>query len=238
MILTRVKVPAPSFNNLNREELNIGSPHQSHRTVWRLMGRPELKKRPFLYRSDSDTRTIYILSSIQPTGTFAEELSATGWKIDSRPFEPALQVHMNLSFSLRISPQISKKNDKSEKRSRRYDLVQDVRKTIQADDGDFFPPSQADIEYTAANKWLEKRTEKSGFVIHPNTLKVGNYQRHGNPESVKDPNTQEEKFFPTLDLSGVLSVVNPELFAKTLYEGLGHAKAFGCGLMLIKAYSA
>lgn len=33
---------------------------------------------------------------------------------------------------------------------------------------------------------------------------------------------------------GELMITNPELFQLALFNGLGHAKAFGCGLMLVR----
>ena len=40
--------------------------------------------------------------------------------------------------------------------------------------------------------------------------------------------------FSTVDLSGELTVLEPEIFANALYDGIGHAKAFGCGLLLVR----
>ncbi len=38
----------------------------------------------------------------------------------------------------------------------------------------------------------------------------------------------------TLEFNGVLTVADPKLFLETLYEGIGPAKGFGCGLMLVR----
>jgi CRISPR system Cascade subunit CasE len=38
----------------------------------------------------------------------------------------------------------------------------------------------------------------------------------------------------TVDLSGVLEVDDPTLFTAALLGGIGHAKAFGCGLLLVR----
>ena len=40
--------------------------------------------------------------------------------------------------------------------------------------------------------------------------------------------------FSAVDFSGELLVTNPELFQPALCNGLGHAKAFGCGLLLVR----
>ena len=38
----------------------------------------------------------------------------------------------------------------------------------------------------------------------------------------------------TLDFSGLLTVTAPEKFLSALYGGIGPAKGFGCGLLLVK----
>jgi CRISPR system Cascade subunit CasE len=40
--------------------------------------------------------------------------------------------------------------------------------------------------------------------------------------------------FSTLDLDGVLEVTEPEAFVAAVRRGFGKAKAFGCGLMLLR----
>ena len=40
--------------------------------------------------------------------------------------------------------------------------------------------------------------------------------------------------FSTLDFSGLLTVTAPEKFLSALYGGIGPAKGFGCGLLLVK----
>ena len=40
--------------------------------------------------------------------------------------------------------------------------------------------------------------------------------------------------FGVLDLEGVIAVTDPALFLPKLVQGFGRAKAFGCGLMLIR----
>jgi CRISPR system Cascade subunit CasE len=40
--------------------------------------------------------------------------------------------------------------------------------------------------------------------------------------------------FGVLDISGVLEVHDPDRFLLRLAQGFGRARAFGCGLMLIR----
>ncbi|RYD61629.1 MAG: type I-E CRISPR-associated protein Cas6/Cse3/CasE, partial [Verrucomicrobiaceae bacterium] len=40
--------------------------------------------------------------------------------------------------------------------------------------------------------------------------------------------------FTSVDLTGQLTVTDPTAFQAMLLQGLGHAKAFGCGLMVVR----
>jgi CRISPR system Cascade subunit CasE len=50
---------------------------------------------------------------------------------------------------------------------------------------------------------------------------------------IKAP-AKQEYMLRTQDFSGVLTVADPEIFVKSLYNGIGAARAFGCGLMLVR----
>ncbi len=50
------------------------------------------------------------------------------------------------------------------------------------------------------------------------------WQKHG-AKSIK---------LSMLDLEGFLMVVDPKAFAEALYNGVGPAKGFGCGLLLVR----
>ena len=43
-----------------------------------------------------------------------------------------------------------------------------------------------------------------------------------------------EATFGVLDLRGRLTVRSPEVFVEALLAGFGRAKAYGCGLMLVR----
>ena len=40
--------------------------------------------------------------------------------------------------------------------------------------------------------------------------------------------------FSTVDFTGELEISNATSFRKTLIAGIGHAKSFGCGMMLVR----
>ncbi|MBE0437950.1 MAG: type I-E CRISPR-associated protein Cas6/Cse3/CasE [Methylomicrobium sp.] len=44
--------------------------------------------------------------------------------------------------------------------------------------------------------------------------------------------------FGFVDLIGDLQVADPEAFSQTLFNGLGRAKTFGCGVLIVRRYNS
>jgi CRISPR system Cascade subunit CasE len=82
--------------------------------------------------------------------------------------------------------------------------------------------------------WWERQGKNHGFEIahHSGTdtplLEYAAYLNHQMPEKGKKAG------FSTLDLSGEVVVTDVERFIRLLMEGTGPAKAFGCGLMMVR----
>ena len=74
---------------------------------------------------------------------------------------------------------------------------------------------------------LRSRASRLGFEVDEKILAVDGYQRHSEK---KDGRLR----FSTVDFSGELTVNDPSAFAGALRGGIGHAKAFGCGLLLVR----
>lgn len=90
-------------------------------------------------------------------------------------------------------------------------------------------------EATRVHQWWERQGEENhGFEItmHPITgqplLEFAAYNHHPLPEKEKRAG------FSSIDLSGEITVTEAERFTKLLMNGIGPAKAFGCGLMLVR----
>ena len=87
--------------------------------------------------------------------------------------------------------------------------------------------------------WLARQGDRAGFRLavaeddrgepHPFLQVDGDrwrvLRREGGARPVR---------FPRLDFEGTLTVDDPALFLDALGQGFGRAKAFGCGLMLIR----
>jgi CRISPR system Cascade subunit CasE len=89
------------------------------------------------------------------------------------------------------------------------------------------------LAYETGSTWLASRAETHGFTIALPTLLVDGYRTHTVHRRGRTPIC-----FSTLDFSGVLTVVDQEKFLTTLYNGIGPAKSFGCGLLLVKRISS
>ncbi len=77
--------------------------------------------------------------------------------------------------------------------------------------------------------WLTSRAERLGFKVDDESLALDGYQQH----SEKNGRLR----FSTVDFSGELTVIDPGKFDKALLDGIGHAKAFGCSLLLVRRIS-
>jgi len=184
-----------------------------HKLVWQLF--PETQKRDFLYRrvEEASVPTVYVLSQHIPVA--ADSL----WLLETKEYRPKFKVGSQFMFSLRANPVVSRKSEKGG-RGIRHDVVMDAKRHNSDTDS-------RELEQTAGRAWLEPRSERNGFKI--DTLSVDGYRQHRLRKSSK-----AEVKFSTLDFSGVLQITDCDNFYKVLQLGLGSAKGFGCGMMMIK----
>ena len=199
-----------------------------HRLVWTLFpGRKAA--RDFLWRADGSGR-FYILSHRKPvqSGLFLP--------LESTEFSPVLAQGDRLAFTLRANATRDRRMEKSKdgrRRSRRVDLVMDAlysipgQRTIGPDQASDRPGMRMQIADRVANEWLTAMGDRVGFSIEK--LQVDDY-------SVRQCRRSKGSLvtFGLLDMKGVLLVNQPDPFLAALARGFGRARAFGCGLMLIR----
>lgn len=230
MFLSRVRV---DLNGLARGELfNVmnGEPYGAHQLLWRLF--PNYSgPRPFLFRQEleegSDGREtpkglplFYILSEPEPV--------AAGGLLDveSKPFAPRLQTGDRLSFRLRANPTLARRVAGA-KRSQRSDVLMHAKSVFP--DGERTSTACVAAMDAAARQWLAGRGETSGFRLHGDPI-VGGYRQHAMEKASRRSPIQ----FSSVDYEGLLEVTDADALSAKLLQGLGRAKAFGCGLMLIR----
>jgi CRISPR system Cascade subunit CasE len=192
-----------------------------HRLIWSAFAGDQTVRRDFLWREDGDGRFLVLsCQPPQPSELFEEP--------ETKPFAPDLRPGDRLSFLLRVNATRTVKSDRitaSGKRERCHiDVVMARLKPLAK-------MERADMRMTlaqdAARAWLDGVGERNGF--RPVEAAARGYR-------VLEPPSRGARRprFGVLDLEGRISVVEPDRFLARLTSGFGRAKAFGCGLMLIR----
>ena len=91
-----------------------------------------------------------------------------------------------------------------------------------------------DFSDAALESWLILKGKQHGFeVIRDKKTDLLKFQAES---YLWHPLTQKGRKagFSSVDFDGVLQIIDPILLAEALYKGIGPAKAFGCGLMLVR----
>ena len=217
------------------------SPYGEHQWLWQFFPSGSDQVRDFVFRRHEleQLPRFYVVSQRQPRAFSA------AWQVQSRLYDPQLQEGQRLSFQLCANPVITKKD--ADGKSRRHDVVMQAKKQLLAEHGlsqkakwkDWKGESDKPLLYELVQKhcaaWLDGVAKRNGFEIArtdkdepQRKLRVDAYEQ--SKASKRDHLIQ----FSAVDFSGELLVTDPELFQQALFNGLGHAKAFGCGLLLVR----
>lgn len=207
-----------------------GHAYQLHKLIWNLFSDGPDRKRDFLYRYEGlrGWPTFYTVSEREPND--ASDL----WEIQSKEYSPKIAMGDRLAFTLRVNP-IRSKRDQND-RHHRHDVVMEAKtrlgfKGLPHDQR----PHIATLIQEAGVSWLKPRETELGITIDENgekpAVRADGYVQH---KLFRGRGTKPITF-STLDFNGVLTVIDPKKFVeKSLYEGIGPAKGFGCGLMIVR----
>ncbi len=206
MILSRVEL-----NPVNRATLRLlSSPHCIHGAVESCF--PGERKRR-LWRIDPLNGKWYLLILSDEEGDFSKMAFQYGFpgeegSVVSKPYDPfldRLNEGMKLRFRLKANPVRSD-----------FKQAKGGRGKVRA------------LTVEQQGEWLISRAEKLGFSINPEEFEVihSEWQHFAK-------NRKHKVSMKTATFEGVLTVVDGEAFRKTLVDGVGRAKAYGCGLMTV-----
>lgn len=202
-------------------------PYSEHQWLWRFFSDADGVSRDFLFRR-RDVEGIprfYVVSKRPPCS------KSVAWRIQTNDYAPKLENGARLRFELRANPVVALSHGG---KTSRHDVVMHEKKRLLHErglqrwrdwQGDDKPPLYTLVR-KSCGEWLRSRASRLGFEINEESLAVDGYQKH----IEKDGRLR----FSSVDFSGELKVIDPTTFGGTLCNGVGHAKAFGCGLLLVR----
>jgi CRISPR system Cascade subunit CasE len=189
-----------------------------HHLVWTLFADGRDRRRDFLWR-EIRAGEFLILAARSPSDPHRL------FDLESKPFAPALRPGQQLRFDLRANPVISIPAEPG-MRGKRHDVVMHAISNLGS--GERAAAREGAIR-EAGSAWLARKGAAAGFRIQPEKLYTDHYER------VRVPRENERAVvFSVLTFQGVLTVDEPAQFVASLLRGFGAAKAYGCGLMLIR----
>jgi CRISPR system Cascade subunit CasE len=218
MYLSRIR-PASGRDQLRRlAQLAGGGQYRVHQALWNLFAPDPDADRDFLYRQEGLANELgFLVLSQRRPGT-----NDGLWRVETKTFAPKLQPGQRLAFSIRINPIVKRRDDAD--RQHRHDLVMDIRKRKPE-----WADTQAERVQLAARQWLAARQSHCGFELNEETV-IGEAYRQWRFGGKSGNRIQ----FSSIDCSGYLLVTDAGRFESALMRGIGPAKAFGCGLLLIR----
>lgn len=208
-----------------------------HKLVWTAM--PEdVREAANRERASGQSRSSFLWRADRRRGEFfvlgpKPRDEAAFFTVESKPFEPEFAPGDRLAFDLRVNATVDRKirEDEAGKAVRqRCDVAMDLIARQEKAEGRTTRPREktpSAVAEEATREWLQARASASGFELSSIMLegyRAERFRRSG-------------KSFATLgifDLKGTLVVTDPSVFIERLGNGFGRAKAFGCGLMLVR----
>jgi len=188
-----------------------------HRLVWALFADGPERRRDFLWREEGPGR--FMALSARPPTPMPDLFD-----VEAKPFEPLLARGDQLAFSLRANPVVSR-TEAPGRRGKRHDVVMDALHMLpQAQRAGARLGAVAE----AGRAWLIRQGAAHGFAPAEG-VGVDGYEPVRIPRDGGRPAR-----FSQVDFAGRLTVTDPAAFLAALATGFGRARAFGCGLMLIR----
>jgi CRISPR system Cascade subunit CasE len=224
--------------------------YADHQWLWeRFFPAPHGTPRDFLFRRlDGGTGArFYVVSARTP------RLDVPAWSVQTKAYRPDVSDGIRLSFELRANPTIARRGESKvdangsvllhlagkraglpKHKVTRHDVVMDAKKRLLAERSlqrwsdwkGSDKPSLYELTRTSCTQWLVDAGREGGFGVDEGTLRVDAYAQHQGKHA--------KLRFSSVDFAGTLTVVDASKFSVALTRGIGHAKAFGCGLLLVR----
>ena len=208
MYLSRIEM-----DTRRRETMRaLSSPHVLHAAVESCFPDEPGGTGRNLWRTDHLKGRLYLLllsPQIPEFAAFARQFCGEGQQGETKPYDALLgriQEKQRWYFRLRANPAHSKKDEAdTSARGKVY----------------------AHVTPKHQKAWLSNKAPRCGFVLGEETYEVVQSE----PISFWRQGKLVTLGIATFE--GTLQVTDPALFSKSLTEGIGRAKAYGCGLLTI-----
>lgn len=201
------------------------SVYDGHQALWAAFSDGPDRRRDFLYREIAPNA--FLAVSVRPPVS-----APLLWKVQSKAYDPQLRVGERLHFSLRVNPVRKTRDDDG--RQVRHDVVQHARtewkKAHGKDSRDM--PSRMDFARQAGWDWLAARAAALGLALGADDEALFAVERY--EPCVFYKKGAGKVTVTQLDMTGFATVADPDALKAALFQGVGCAKGFGCGLLLIQ----
>ncbi|WP_374337478.1 type I-E CRISPR-associated protein Cas6/Cse3/CasE [Leeia sp.] len=223
-----------------------GDAYRDHQLVWKLFPEHTAPAR-FRFRAEPDPQQLglrYYLVSPQRPLAWHDSIH-----IDSKPYQPELAVGETVRFSLRANPALTVSRPREpgmvrRPHGQRHDVLMHAKRSGQTA-GLAGQALQQHIDL-AARGWILQRLAQWGLQIDTPeadddlpgladslpVIQLSRYQQH------QLRNKEKHIQFSSIDYQGLAKVTDSGKLRQALLGqpgcGLGHALAFGCGLLLVQ----
>ncbi|MEZ4462083.1 MAG: type I-E CRISPR-associated protein Cas6/Cse3/CasE [bacterium] len=194
----------------------INEGYGAHKLAWRLFSDHERRERDFVYRwkREGGEPVLYVVSDREPAETAA-------FDIQTKAYDPDVSAGEWFEFSVVVNAVVKQRDANG--RQTRHDVVLKAKRedTSLSDD-------QAAL--VAGKAWLDAQGSRHGFRVESTGFRVNEHTTR----RFKKTRGSNEISLSTLDLEGLLECTDVSAFRDALFHGIGPAKGYGCGLLMIR----
>lgn len=193
-------------------------PARTHHLVWTLFGDDPDRRRDFVYRLDQRDGRPEVMA-------YASRMPEGGrlWEVQGKPFSPDLRAGDRLRFSVRVNPVVQRGRQ-------RIDAVYDALLRLRGDAGGDAGADRALVAAEQGAAWFGERALRLG--LEPEGVPAAFDYRTQLLRKSADAGDKPFRL-STLEISGQARVTDPDALRAALAGGVGRAKAYGCGMLMI-----
>ena len=194
-----------------------------HRLLWSAFAGDPDARRDFLWREMGNGRFMVLSHRPPKASPFFDEPDVKELTLELMPGD-------RLSFLLRANATRTVKSGRRTATGAVHKVHRDVVMALLHEHKERPRELRESAARNAAREWLGGQGERAGFALLSVDVK-GYVQRALRPLHDRRKGCPQ---FGILDLEGEIEITEPSLFLPRLARGFGRAKAFGCGLMLVR----